>query len=175
MTKNFKIIYDGSSREDDHSAYSDSDWAGDPREHRSISCYVFKVAGAAVSWSSKKQSTMALSSTEGEYIVLTHVAKEAIWIQEFLGEVFPDFVFPTTILGNNQGTLALAVNPAFHAHTKHIQVCHHFIHDCIKAEDVDLEYMPTGNQVVDIFTKGLPSIKHKKFTSMMGLAEDYAH
>ena len=70
MTKNFKIIYDGSSCEDDHSAYSDSDWAGDPHDHQLISGYVFKVAGAAVSWSSKKQSTMALSSTKGEYIVL---------------------------------------------------------------------------------------------------------
>ncbi len=109
------------------------------------------------------------------HIALTHAAKEAIWIQEFLGEVFPDFSFPTTILSDNQGTLALAVNPAFHAHTKHIRVCHHFIHNCVKAEDVDLEYVLTGNQVVDIFTKGLPSIKHKKFTSMMGLAEDYAH
>ncbi len=175
MTKNFKIIYDGSSCEDDHSAYSDSDWAGDPHDHQLISGYVFKVAGAAVSWSSKKQSTMALSSTKGEYIVLTHMAKEAIWIQEFLGEVFPDFAFPTTILSNNQGALALAVNPAFHAHTKHIRVRHHFICNCIEAEDVDLDYVPTDDQVADIFTKGLPSIKHKKFTSMMGLAEDYAH
>src|SRR5258708_26267729 len=114
---------------------------------------------------------MALSSTKGEYIALMHTAKEAIWIQEFLGEVFPDFAFPTTILGDNQGALVLAVNPAFHTCTKHICICHHFIHDSIKAEDVDLEYMLTGNQVVDIFTKGLPSIKHKKFTSMMGLAE----
>ncbi len=70
MMKDFKIIYDGSSCEDDHSAYSDSDWAGDSHDHWSISGYVFKIAGAAVSWSSKKQSTMALSSTKGEYIVL---------------------------------------------------------------------------------------------------------
>src|ERR1700677_2775435 len=123
--KNYSLLYDGNSREDDSTAYSDSDWAGDTRDHHSISGYVFKIAGAAVAWSSKKQPTTALSSTEGEYIALTHAAKEAIWVQQFLGDVlFPPYL-RTTILGDNQGALALAVNPAFHARTKHIRVRQH--------------------------------------------------
>ena len=121
-TKGYKLIYDGKSKESDFDAYCDSDWAGDSRDHRSVSGYVFKIAGAAISWSSKKQPSTALSSTEGEYMALTHAAKEAMWIQEFLYDInFPP-IFTTTILGNNQGALALAINPTFHSRTKHIRV-----------------------------------------------------
>src|SRR5258708_35753206 len=65
-TKNYRLIYNGNSEHDDESGYSDSDWAGDPRDHRSISGFIFTMAGAAVSWSSKKQPSVALSSMEGE-------------------------------------------------------------------------------------------------------------
>jgi hypothetical protein len=83
-TKHFKLVYDGNSKSDDKSGYSDSDWAGDPRDSRSISGFVFTMAGAAVSWSSKKQTSVALSSTEGEYMAVTHATKEALWTQQFL-------------------------------------------------------------------------------------------
>src|SRR5260221_2078835 len=125
--KDYKLIYDGESEESDFTAYCDSDWAGDPCNHQLTSGYVFKIAGAAVSWSSKKQSSTALSSTKGKYMALTHAAKEALWIQEFLYNVSYPSIFPTTILGDNQGTLALAVNPTFHAQMKHICVHQHFI------------------------------------------------
>ena len=79
-TKDYKLVYDGESKESDFIAYCDSDWAGDSCDHQSISGYVFKIAGATVSWSSKKQSSTTLSSTQGKYMVLTHTAKEALWI-----------------------------------------------------------------------------------------------
>ncbi len=126
-TRDLKLTYDGNSKCDDESRYSDSDWAGDPRDHRSISGYVFTMAGAAVSWSSKKQLSVALSSTEGEYMAMTHASKEAIWIQQFLHDIHFPLSDPTTLLVNNQGAIALASNPTFHAQTKHIGVCHHFI------------------------------------------------
>ncbi len=111
VTKDYKIIYDGNSTKDDFVTYCDSDWAGDSCDHQLISGYVFKIAGATITWSSKKQPSTALLSTEGEYMVLTHAAKEATWIREFLGDVlFPPSI-PTTLLGDNQGTLALTINP----------------------------------------------------------------
>ena len=113
-TKDYKLVYDGESEESDFTAYCDSDWAGDPHNHRSTSSYVFNIAGAAISWSSKKQSSTTLSSTEGKYMALTHAAKEALWIQEFLYDVSYPPIFPITILGNNQGVLVLVVNPTFH-------------------------------------------------------------
>src|SRR5260370_4881228 len=94
--------------------------------------------------------------------------KEAIWVQQFLGDVLFPPTIPTTILGNNQGALALAINPAFHARTKHIQVHHHFIRDCITNKDIKLNYVPTGDQVADILTKG-PYAKHNRLMLSMGL------
>src|SRR5260370_20275366 len=85
-TRDLKLVFDGNSHEDDNSAYSGSDWAGDSFNHHSISGYVFKITGAAVAWSPKKQPSTALLSTEGEYMVLSHATKEAIWIQQFLGD-----------------------------------------------------------------------------------------
>src|SRR5258705_6897257 len=167
--KNFKLIYDGESEESNFIAYCNSDWAGDPCDHQSISGYVFKITGAAVSWSSKKQSSTALSSTEGENMALTHTAKEALWIQEFLYDVSYPLIFPTTILGDNQGALALAVNPTFHARTKHICVRQHFIRECVNEGSVELEYVLTADQVADILMKGLQAIKHEKFVELMGL------
>src|SRR5260370_25734108 len=168
-TKDLKLLYDGNSSEHDLNAYSDSDWAGDPCDHCSLSGYVFKIAGGAVTWSSKKQPSTALSSTEGEYMALTHTAQEAIWIQQFLGDIlFPPTV-PTTILGDNHGALALTFNPAFHACMKHIHVHHHFIRDCITNQDIKLKYILMADQVADVLTKGLPVAKHSKFMLCMGL------
>src|SRR5258708_6381812 len=168
-TKDYKLIYDGNSSEGNFSAYCNSDWAGDLRDHRSISGYVFKIAGAAVSWSSKKQSSTALSSTKGEYMALTHVAKEAMWIQEFLYNIRFPLIFATTILGNNQGALALAVNPTFHACMKHIRVRKHYIRECVEDGSIKLDYVPKDDQVANVLTKGLQGIKHERFIKMMGL------
>jgi len=126
-TKDYKLIYDGESREGDFSTYCDSDWAGDSWDHRLISGYIFKITGATISWSLKKQSSTALSSTEGEYMALTHEVKEVMWIQEFLYNIRFPLIFTTTILGDNQGALVLVINPTFHSHMKHICVHQHYI------------------------------------------------
>jgi len=151
-TKDYALTFVGNSKQDDFSIYSDSDWVGDQRDHRSISGYVYNMAGAAVSWSSKKQPSTALSSTEG---FLTNIR-------------FPPPA-STKILGDNQGALALAVNPSYHARTKHIRVRHHFVRECVDIGNVQLEYVPTNDQVADILTKELPEVKHEKFRKMMGV------
>ena len=102
-------------------------------------------------------------------MALTHAAKEAMWIRQFLSDIFFGDTLPTVILGDNQGAMALAVNPAFHAHTKHIRVRHHFIRECVESGDIDLKYVPTADQVADALTKGLPVVKFKKFALEMGL------
>jgi hypothetical protein len=84
------LIYGGNSKHNDHTGYSNSDWVGDPRDFCSISGFIFIMAGMAISWSSKKQMSIALSSTEGEYMAMTHATKEALWIQQFLCNIrFP--------------------------------------------------------------------------------------
>src|SRR5258708_37090374 len=168
-TKNYRLIYNRNSEHDDESGYSDSDWAGDPRDHRSMSGFIFTMAGAAVSWSSKKQPSVALSSMEGKYMAMTHTTKEAVWIQQFLQDIWFPLPNPTTLLVNNQGAIALTSNPTFHAQMKHIGVRHHFIRERVKDHNISLEYIPTNDQVADGFTKPLPYDKHPMFTNLMAL------
>ncbi len=113
-TKSLKLVYDRNSKDDDESGYSNSDWAGNPRDHRSISGFVFTMAGGAISWSSKKQPSVALSSMEGKYMAMTHTAKEAIWIQRFLHDIHFPLPNHTTLLIDNQGAIALTSNLTFH-------------------------------------------------------------
>ncbi|TFY50533.1 hypothetical protein EVG20_g11464 [Dentipellis fragilis] len=127
------------------------------------------MCGAAVSWSSKKQPSTALSSTEAEYIMGAHAAKEAIWLRGFLAELWQPRSGPTILLMDNQSAMVIAWNPAFHARMKHIDVRHHFLHEKVKEGILDLEYIPTGEQVADVLTKGLPREKHKHFCEAMGL------
>ena len=100
--------------------WSDANWGGE-EERESVSGFVFTIAGGAVSYSSKKQSSVALSSTESEYMALLHTLKEQIWLLCFLKEIG----YPTdqnTIYCDNQGAIALANNPEHHARTKHIDI-----------------------------------------------------
>jgi hypothetical protein len=102
--------------------YADADWASDVNDHKSTSGYVFKLAGTAVSWSSKKQTSVALSSTEAEYIARAHAAKEAIWLRQLLSELGQGTPHPTILRIDNQSTIVIAWNPEFHDCTKHIDV-----------------------------------------------------
>ena len=127
--------------------------------------------GGAVSWSSKRQDTISLSTTEAEYIALTHAAKEAIWFKNLLSEIFAPITTPIQINSNNQSAIALAKDDRFHARTKHIDIRYHFIRYVVEEGKVRLTYCPTEDMTVDIFTKALPSLKSKHFTSSMGLAK----
>jgi hypothetical protein len=94
--------------------FTDADWASQADRH-SISGYAMKIGVGAVTWSSKKQPVIALSSTESEYIGQTHSLKEILWVREFLGELTTKFSCPTPLYSDNQGAIALAKNNKFHA------------------------------------------------------------
>ena len=102
--------------------YTNLDWAGQIDTHCSTGGYVFKMSGAAVSWSSKLQSSPALSLTEAEYMATTCAAQEAIWLHQLLEQLGHQQTQPTTFLGDNQGAIALTKNPGDHPQIKHIQL-----------------------------------------------------
>src|SRR5258708_12636690 len=106
--------------------FADSDWAGDPNSRRSVSGYTFMFCGAVVSWSAKKQPTITLSSTEAEYMAMTHAGKEAVFLEHLYSDVGIPISFPIFLLIDNHSAIALAENPIFHARSKHIQLLHHF-------------------------------------------------
>ena len=127
------------------------------------------VDGGAVSWSSKKQELVTLSTTEAEYMAATHAAKEAVWLCRLMAELFLPPHEPTTLYGDNQSAIALAHRGQYHACTKHINIHYHFIRYIIEAGSIKLIYCPTDEQTTDVLMKALPSVKAKHFASAMGL------
>ena len=148
--------------------FCDTDWASQ-EHHHSISSYVFMIDGGAVSWSSEKQSLVSLSTTEAEYISLMHAAKEALWIQTFLVEIARPLCHPTTLFCDNQSAIAILKNTQYHACTKHIDIRHHLICDCMDCGAILVKYCPTAENTADLFTKALPAHKLKGLTLMMVL------
>ena len=148
-----------------------ADADGASQDHRrAISGYVFMVDGGAVSWSSKKQELVTLSTTEAEYMAATHAVKEALWLRRLISDLFPDSLSaPTTLYGDNQSAIALAHGGQYHSRTKHIDIRYHFIRYIIEAGSIKLIYCPTDEQTADTLTKALPSAKVKHFAAAMGL------
>jgi hypothetical protein len=149
--------------------FVDTDWASDVNNHKSTSGFVFMLAGGAVSWGSKKQSAVALLSTEAEYIAAAHAAKEVIWLRWLLLEQKQKIEKPTILYMDNQSAIAIARKPEFHDRSKHIEICHHFLRQKVDDEELELEYVPTGDQVADVLTKGLVREKHDRFAGAMGV------
>lgn len=165
-TKNWGLTFGGGK--EGLEGYTDADGAS--QEHRrAISGYAFIIDGGAVSWSSRKQELVTLSTTEAEYVASTHAAKEAIWLRNFIGEVFTPLTEPTTLHCDNQSAVAIATNGNFHARTKHIDIRYHFIRFVVENGSLKLVYCPTDDMTADTLTKALPSPKAKHFAASLGL------
>jgi hypothetical protein len=155
--------------------FCDSDYANDLDTRRSTTGYIFSLSGGAISWKSRRQPTVALSSTEAEYMAAADACKEALWLRRLLNEVQTgsginsDFNKPQTIHIDNNSALDLAKNPKHHDRTKHIDIRYHFIREVIENGQVALQYIPTRENVADIFTKPLPREPHKQHCANMGL------
>ena len=149
------------------SGYTDADGMSNEDRH-AISGFAFLIDGGAVSWSSKRQSIVTLLTAEAEYVAATHAAKEAIWLREFISEVYQP-QGPMPLHSDSQSAIALARNEQLHARTKHIDIRFHFIRYVIEAGKIVIDYCPTEDMVADTLTKALPSAKAKHFASALGL------
>jgi hypothetical protein len=168
-TSNKRLTFRGNG-ETSLCSFVDADWASDTNDRCSIMGHVFLMAGGAVSWQSKKQDSVALSSTEAEYMAAASATKEAIWINTFLDELqFPQLQ-KTLLLIDNQSAIALAKNAVFHSRTKHIAIHYHFIREKVDAGEIELEYVSTNTQIADVLTKPLGREKHERFVEGMGVS-----
>ena len=111
--------------------FVDADWAGDMDQRRSTSGYVFNLFGGIVSWMSKKQFVVALSTTDAEYMAATHAGKELVCLQRLCSSM-GSVQGAIRIDCDNQSAIFLAKNPAYHSKTKHIDVQYHFVRDMIE-------------------------------------------
>ena len=111
-----------------------------------------------------------LLSTEVEYIAETHTAKEGIWLKSFVKEIIGKEEGALTIMADNQGAISLAKDNEFHAHTKHIDLQYHFVHEVVEDIKIKMKYIPTVENIVDIFMKALPKPRFVEFVEKLGLA-----
>jgi hypothetical protein len=149
--------------------YVDSDWASDDSDRRSTTGYLLCLASAPVSWASRKQPTVALSSTEAEYMAASAAIQEVVWARALLHQLgFPQDG-PTTVFEDNQGCIALSRNPVNHTRTKHIDVRHHFVREKVQDGQVSLVYLPTADMTADLLTKGLHPPQFHRLVKLMGM------
>ena len=106
--------------------YSDADWGGDTSDCKSMTSYLFQIGGTAITWQSTKQSCVALSKAEAEYVALSGAAQEAIWLKQ-LNQDLTEISEPVAIYVDNQSAIAIDKNPQFHGRVKHINIKYHFI------------------------------------------------
>mgnify|MGYP001405694973 FL=1 len=150
------------------STYCDADWASNA-DRKSISGYVVLLAGGAIAWSSKKQTSVALSTAEAEYVATTHVAKQVLWFKHLFDELGIPRPTTSTIFTDNQAAIAIAHHPEYHARTKHIDIALHFLRDHVQSRSLNTVYVNTRDNLADILTKGLARPLHEDLTYRIGL------
>ena len=150
-------------------AFVNADWGSCVDDRRSYTGYIFLLNGAPLSWDARKQRTVALSTTEAEYMALSDCVKEALYWQRFVRELGFDELAELVVLCDNRSSLRLAENPVLHSRSKHIDIRHHFVRDALRDKKIGLEYVATEGQVADFLTKGLPKPKHLWCVDFSGL------
>ncbi len=150
-------------------AYSDADWGRDLDDRKSTSGYLFVISGGPVSWKSKKQSSVALSTAEAEYMALASSAQEAVWMRQLSSEMGIEYTKPVIIYEDNQSAIAMTKNPQFHGRTKHIAIKYHYIREQVNDGSITVQYCSTENMLADMLTKPLASTQFSKLCSLIGI------
>lgn len=128
--------------------FSDADWAGDKETRRSTTGYLFKLAGGSISWASKLQASVSLSSTEAEYVAAAAATQEAIYLRRLLGGLGFIQEGPTAIMEDNQGCIALSLNPINHQRLKHVDLKFHFVREKVARRKWRwCGYLPTSSRL----------------------------
>lgn len=147
--------------------FTDADWAGDVDDRRSCTGYVFLRNGGAIAWNSRKQQTVALSSTEAEYMSLSSAVQEAAWLRQFESEFWP--CEPITIYSDNRGAICLCENNGFNSKSKHIDIRHHYVRQKVRNGEIKICFVPSEEMVGDSLTKPVTTQKFIWCTQQMGL------
>ncbi|XP_055605091.1 uncharacterized protein LOC129753315 [Uranotaenia lowii] len=167
-TKNWKLEFGRST--DGLIGSTDADWAGDTATRRSTTGFVFHYAGGAVSWASRRQSCVTLSSMEAEYVALSEACQELVWLLELLKDLGVPHQGPVRVLEDNQSCIAFVASERINRRSKHIETRECYVKQLQDEGILKLEYCPTDTMVADVFTKPLGAVKQFKFAEMLGLS-----
>ncbi|XP_055297021.1 uncharacterized protein LOC129565810 [Sitodiplosis mosellana] len=169
-TADYKLRFHRSGENQMLHAFCDADWGSETDGRKSRTGYVLMMSGAAISWSSKMQPIVALSSTEAEYISLSAVTREIIWTTQLAGEI-GEKQEPVTIYCENNSAIQLGELEAYRPRTKHIDIRYHHIRQQIQQGVIRLEHISTNLQTADALTKAVTGDKTKFCSTGMGLSE----
>jgi hypothetical protein len=162
----YKLVYAPTDSSQLFTTYTDADHGGNPDNGRSTGGYAVIIGGGAVSWSSRLQPVVSLSTTEAEYIAAVEAGKEIIWMQNLLTEFGFSFTSPSPLLIDNNSAVTVAKNPEHHGRMKHLDLRFHWLRDTVEAKKISPIHIPTTVQAADIFTKPL---KRQKIDVCLGL------
>jgi len=155
---------------DDHlKAYAEADFANRVDDRKSVAGYVTQFCGSIISWSSKTEKTVALHTTEAEYMALSWLVQEVVHLRQLLKELQVKQQQPSQVFVDNESAKKLANNPVFHSRTKHIDVRHHSVRERIELKEIDVLRVPGVDNVADAFTKLLARPAFEKHRAAMGL------
>jgi Reverse transcriptase (RNA-dependent DNA polymerase)/gag-polypeptide of LTR copia-type/Integrase core domain/GAG-pre-integrase domain/Domain of unknown function (DUF4219)/Zinc knuckle len=149
--------------------YSDSDWAGCYEDMKSTSGYIFFLGSSPISWRSKKQPTVALSSSEAEYVAMCSAACQAVWLRRVLEDVGNMQEGAVVLKCDNKSTIAMCKNPVLHGRSKHIDIKLHFIRELVASRSIEVDYVPTADQKADILTKALQATEFLMMRRKLGV------
>ena len=169
-TIDHELVYRKSGEDLSVIGYSDADWASNPDDRRSISGYCFSLTpkGPLISWKSRKQTSVALSSCEAEYMALASAVQESLYLIQIMKDIDKRYQSnPALIFEDNQGTIALANNPVSRQKSKHIDIKYHFIRSELKNGKFVMKYCPTHDMLADIMTKPSTKFQLQKFRSLI--------
>lgn len=160
-----------SIRDDELLAFTDSDYARDEADSKSTSGYVFLLSAGAVSWMSKKQPIVALSTTEAEFVAVAACACQFVWMRQVLKNLNHNLEGGTTVMCDSGSTIKIFKNPVMHGRCKHIRVRFHFLRDLARDGEVELVHCGTQEQVADLKTKALKVDAFEKHRKKMGMVD----
>jgi hypothetical protein len=151
------------------SVYSDVDWANCVDERKSTSGGAFFLEDSLVAWLSKKQGSISLSTTEAEYIVAATCCTRVLWMIQTLADLEVKYVAPIPIHCDNTSAISVSKNPVFHSKTKHIPIKYHFLREHVTNQIVQVHYIPTIEQIAEIFTKPLAKTPFEYLRQKLGV------
>ncbi|GLB43838.1 putative reverse transcriptase (RNA-dependent DNA polymerase) [Lyophyllum shimeji] len=168
-TLDYRITYTRDTGSIKPVGYVDADYGGDFDTRRSTSGYVFMMANGPVSWSSKRQPTVALSTTEAEYMALTRGAQQALWMHNFLFEIDLSQNLPATLHVDSTSSISLAQSTKGHARAKHIDIHHHYVQKRVQDGDIQINHICSTENLADILTRPLPRVLHEHMVDLLRL------
>lgn len=168
-TQHIGITYGDSGNGTNLIGYTDADYARDIDTRRSTTGYAFKIGNGIITWRSQRQKTIALSTTEAEFMAICDGAKEAIWLRQLLKDIGYEQKEATTLMIDNLSAIRLVQNPELHHRTKHIDIRLFFVRDVYQEDTINLKHVESANQLADALTKPLATAAFQSNVMKLGM------